>query len=130
MNSMLMSELHQSPAMARSAAQPWAWRLARHEVTTMKVATEPRWLRVKAGSVWITQVSAVTPAQAPDDIWLAAGQSMCLPAHTVWLLEAWQAAELSVVVPAPSPAPPCEPTLKRGWWSLFWARLSLAQQPS
>jgi Protein of unknown function (DUF2917) len=116
MKSMLMSDTHQSRVRSESAPKPWAWRLARHEATTLNASDEPRWLLVNSGSVWLTQVTAASAHQTPVDIWLAAGQSQRLPAGSTWVLEAWQPAELSLAVGgAQRPLP----ALRRGWRSLL-----------
>jgi hypothetical protein len=119
MSTLLMPALHQQPDRPASICQPWAWCMAGHEVTTLKASAEPRWLLVSAGSVWVTQVNTMTPGETPDDLWLAAGQSLCLPARSTWVLEAWKPAELSLAVRGGAPAQPATV----GWraW-LPWAR--------
>jgi hypothetical protein len=119
MSSLLMSALHQNPTRPGPASRPWAWCMARHEVSTLTATVEPRWLLVGTGSVWVTQVNTMTPGKVPEDIWLAAGQSLRLPARSTWLLEAWLPAELSLAVRGVAQAQPATV----GWraW-LVWAR--------
>jgi Protein of unknown function (DUF2917) len=116
MNSMPMSDLHQHPFQRGPVIAPWAWCLAAHEATTLRVTHEPRWLLVNAGSVWVTQVNAVSASESPPDIWLAPGHSLCLPAGTVWVLEAWEPAELSLAMRQVRPEPRA---FKRVWRGLF-----------
>jgi Protein of unknown function (DUF2917) len=117
MNSLLMPELHQNPVRTVVPARPWAWQLARHEATTLVAAPEPRWLLVTAGSVWVTQVTAATASDPPADIWLAPGQSLPLPPGSRWVMEAWQAAEVSLAMRVEPPTPRA---IKRGL--SFWRR--------
>jgi Protein of unknown function (DUF2917) len=122
MNSMLMSELHQSAKPGIPAARPWAWQLAAHDASTLQAAPEPRWLLVSTGSVWLTQVNAMSATALPIDIWLSAGQSLSLPAGTTWVLEAWQPAELSLAVHRAGRE---RRSFKRAWRGLFSWRQAL-----
>lgn len=96
MNSFIMTEPHQ-PKAADGA--PWSWSLAPRQARTVPAAAAPRWLRVDAGCVWVTQKRADAPA---EDLWLQTGDSLALPAGTAWIVEAWPRARLSLLQAAPS----------------------------
>jgi hypothetical protein len=123
MNSLLMSDVHQSQArpgpLADSIHKPWLWRLARHTATTLAAAPEPRWLLINRGSVWLTQVNAVAADELPPDIWLAAGQSLRLAPGSSWVLEAWEPAEMSLAVRSAGCRPGAVRRGWRGWRGLF-----------
>jgi Protein of unknown function (DUF2917) len=108
MTTHLIPKVHQTK-------QPGVQRLAAHEVSSLPVAAQPRCLWVQSGSVWVTQVKAVTDNDLPEDIWLASGQSLAMPAGSAWLLEAWQPAELCLTLPLPAP-------VKRRWRGFSWRR--------
>jgi hypothetical protein len=121
MNSLLMSDLHQSPVrsepLSHPIQKPWLWRLARHAATTLAAAPEPRWLLVNTGMVWVTQVSTVTAGDLPPDIWLATGQSLRLPPGSSWVVEAWEPAEVSLAVRGAARRPRAFTRGWRGWFS-------------
>jgi Protein of unknown function (DUF2917) len=100
-------------ANTHQIGRPGTQRLDAHQVSSLPVTAQTRWLSVHAGSVWVTQVKRVTSGTPPEDIWLAAGQSLAMPAGSAWLLEAWQAAEVCLTVPLPAP-------VKRGWGGFSW----------
>lgn len=111
MTSLFMTEPHQ-PRVSDEA--PWLWPLTPHQVRTLPPAAVPRWLRVDAGCVWVTQQRSDAPA---EDLWLQAGESLALPAGTAWIIEAWPQAQLSLLQAAPvfSRAAP---------WPKAWGRLA------
>jgi hypothetical protein len=90
MDKQLMTEAHQ--------AAPWDWALDMQQAATLLAAPAPRWLRVEEGRVWIT---AQRGDEHGPDIWLAAGESLALPAGTAWVVEAWPQARLSLLQAAP-----------------------------
>ena len=91
MNEQAMSSAHQT-------SSPWTWPLETHEAATLTAAPVARWLRVDVGSVWVT--AAATKGQA-EDIWLAPGESLALPAGSTWVVEGWPKARLSLLEQAP-----------------------------
>lgn len=119
MNTTPMSNAHQ-------AGEPWLWSLEAGAATTLAEQTQPRWLVVNQGRVWVTRRDSPAGVGA-DDIWLQAGQSLSLPAGTAWVIEAWPQARLSLLAPAPQ-------AVKRGvapgaltpiWRRLAWLSPSL-----
>ena len=44
-------------------------------------------------------------AEQSQDIWLTAGQSGLLPAGSVWVMEGWPQARLSLLMQAPTRVP-------------------------
>lgn len=95
MNPPLMTEPHQRVA---ATVAPWTWPLEPRQVRTLPAAGLPRWLRVDAGCVWVTQSRSDAPA---EDLWLQAGESLALPAGTAWVVEAWPRTQLSLLQAAP-----------------------------
>lgn len=87
-----MTEAHQS-------SQPWAFQLERRQAVTLRAETAPRWLRVDAGRVWITEREGSADS---EDIWLEAGQTLALPPGSAWVLEASPQAQLSLLQAAPA----------------------------
>ena len=110
MNLPLISNPHQSP---------WLWQLATHEVSTLDAEPQTRWLKVEEGSVWLTRRES--GIDRSDDIWLAAGESLVLPACSAWVLEAWPQARVSLLQQAPA-----RPAARRGGapWLAWFSRLS------
>ena len=88
MNTKLMSNPHQTGA-------PWMWQLQPQQATTLAAEAMPRWLQVESGCVWLTRANGIAQA---DDIWLAAGESVALPAGSEWVLEGWPQARLSLLL--------------------------------
>jgi Protein of unknown function (DUF2917) len=119
MKTVLMSKLHQNA----NPAAPWAWHLGAHQASTLAAARAPRWLRVEAGSLWVTQANANAGGPPPDDIWLEAGDSLKLPTGSAWVVEAQAPADVSLVLPSPAAAA----GVKRGWRGFSWARRGAAQ---
>jgi len=112
MKTSLMTEPHHLKA---TDGAPWSWSLAPSEVRTLPAATVPRWLRVDAGRVWVTERRRDAPA---EDLWLQAGESLSLPAGTTWIAEAWPQAQLSLLLA--QPAPTASAVSSRAWWQSTW----------
>ena len=124
-----------SPMSKVHHTQPWNWTLSERQVQTLPAAPVQRWLRVEEGCLWGTRRDS--HGQREDDVWLAAGESLALPAGSHWLLEAWPQARLSLLLQAPVPAAaapaggpgfsPAWRDLSRRWWrrSAGWMRFSV-----
>lgn len=91
MSSLPMSLSHQT-------AQPWAWRLAAREASTLAAAPLPRWLRVDSGRLWVT---AQDGGPHQPDLWLGPGDSLALPPGTAWVVEAAACTRASLLEAAP-----------------------------
>jgi hypothetical protein len=89
-----MKDVHQT------TSAPWRWPL--RGATLLPAADEGRWLRVRAGNVWLTRSEG--EAGLSDDVWLAAGQRQRLPAGSEWVIEAWPEAQLELLLAPPSAA--------------------------
>ncbi|MFO6420722.1 DUF2917 domain-containing protein [Hylemonella sp. W303a] len=92
MNIVSMTNMHQT-------AQPWQWALPPRTATRIAAGSQPRWLRVVEGRVWLTQ-SGAGEHSAQDrggDLWLAAGQRHCLPPGAEWVAEGWPQARIEVL---------------------------------
>ena len=118
MNQLLMSAPHQ--------IAPWDWTLDGRQAQTLNGAAAPRWLRVEDGCLWLTRRDS--HGQREDDLWLAAGESVALPAGSEWVLQAWPQARLSVLLEAPLTAA-SRPSggASRHWWRrpVGWLRFSV-----
>ncbi len=75
-----------------SAAQPITLRTGRHATV----------LKVERGMAWVTLPG--TASQAPQDLWLQAGQSLPLAAQQTLWVDGWPHAELSVQAAPRAPA--------------------------
>jgi hypothetical protein len=76
---------HRAAAQARVAAPaPWEWTLPSGQAARLRSAPRARWLRVVAGRVWLTRTGA---GPQGGDHWLAAGDSLLLPAGSDWVAE-------------------------------------------
>lgn len=82
-------------------AAPWQWRLDSRRAQRLPAVPALRWLAVEEGRVWLTR-SQSSP-QAPEDVWLSAGERMSLPAGSDWVAEGWPEARV-VVLQAPADA--------------------------
>lgn len=73
------------------------WTLEQGQALRMEIGPGERVLEVSEGRVWLTKSGAA--AQPATDIWLAAGESMSLPAGTEVVVEAWPQAQFQLLVP-------------------------------
>lgn len=55
---------------------------------TLPAAPVARRLRVEAGRAWITHTRPALGQPAADDLWLAAGDGLDLPAGSAWVVQA------------------------------------------
>ncbi|MBN9204467.1 DUF2917 domain-containing protein [Methylibium petroleiphilum] len=72
------------------------WRLVRGQTLRLQAARNTRWLRLREGRLWVTAQGRLG-GQIPEDWWLAAGQSLRLPAGTEVLAEGWSVASFEVL---------------------------------
>ncbi|ABM96246.1 hypothetical protein Mpe_A3293 [Methylibium petroleiphilum PM1] len=72
------------------------WRLVRGQTLRLQAARNTRWLRLREGRLWVTAEGRLG-GQIPEDWWLAAGQSLRLPAGTEVLAEGWSVASFEVL---------------------------------
>ncbi|WP_430418295.1 DUF2917 domain-containing protein [Methylibium petroleiphilum] len=72
------------------------WRLVRGQTLRLQAARNTRWLRLREGRLWVTAEGRLG-GQVPEDWWLAAGQSLRLPAGTEVLAEGWSVATFEVL---------------------------------
>lgn len=72
------------------------WRLVRGQTLRLQAARNTRWLRLREGRLWVTAEGRLG-GQVPEDWWLAAGQSLRLPAGTEVLAEGWSVASFEVL---------------------------------
>lgn len=72
------------------------WRLVRGQTLRLQAARNTRWLRLREGRLWVTAEGRLG-GQIPEDWWLAAGQSLRLPAGTEVLSEGWSVASFEVL---------------------------------
>lgn len=86
--------MHQSQE-SMSRAEP-VWRLGSGQTLRLQATRNARWLRLREGRLWVTAEGRLG-AQPPEDWWLAAGQSLRLPAGTEVLAEGWSAASFEVL---------------------------------
>ena len=114
MNALIMSNVHQTAAQAAGADTPWEWVLAPQQARTLAASAQPRWLQVTDGAVWLTRVHAAPRAAVcqaersgavdpAEDVWLQAGQTVALPAGSVWVAEGWPQARFSLLLQGPAP---------------------------
>jgi hypothetical protein len=76
--------------------------LARSRALRLAPSGQPRYLRVTGGRVWLTRSGA---GPEGEDIWLAEGDGLALPAHTEWVAEGWPEAQAVVVAEGPRKRP-------------------------
>lgn len=88
----------QPMSLSHQTTQPWAWRLAAREATTLAGAPQPRWLRVDSGRLWVT---ARDGGPHQPDLWLGPGDSLALPPGTAWVVEAVACTRASLLEAAP-----------------------------
>jgi hypothetical protein len=91
-----MHTLTMTPAWPDEAAAPWLWTLDTGRARRLRAAPVARWLWVREGRVWLTR-SQRTPEPPGEDIWLAPGQRLLLPAGSEWVAEGWPAARVLVL---------------------------------
>jgi hypothetical protein len=72
------------------------WGLVRGQTLRLQAARNTRWLRLREGRLWVTAEGRLG-GQIPEDWWLAAGQSLRLPAGTEVLAEGWSVASFEVL---------------------------------
>lgn len=88
-----MSMQQSQESMGRTDA---VWRLVRGQTLRLQAARNTRWLRLREGRLWVTAEGRLG-GQIPEDWWLAAGQSLRLPAGTEVLAEGWSVASFEVL---------------------------------
>jgi hypothetical protein len=86
--------------------------LARSRALRLAPSPERRCLRVTAGRVWLTRSGA---GPQGEDVWLAAGDGLPLPAGTEWVAEGWPEAQAELVADALTTAPSA--------WLADWTKL-------
>ena len=96
---------------------PFVWPLAPHQAQTLAADEHSRALWVHEGRVWLTGKCATG---TPQDVWLEAGQSHTLPAGSVWVVEAWPEARVSVLQAAQTVIKPRAVSS----WALPWRLLT------
>jgi hypothetical protein len=69
---------------------------ARAQSITLRTGRHASVLKVERGMAWVTLPA--TASQAPQDLWLQAGQSLPLAAQQTLWVDGWPHAELSVEV--------------------------------
>jgi hypothetical protein len=98
MNTSTMTQVHGSP-------KPGLLPLGHGQVTRLAAARDARLLWVQQGRVWATRTTANHAARGQaEDQWLAAGQTLALPAGSEWVIEPWPAAQVALMLAMPSPA--------------------------
>jgi hypothetical protein len=90
MNAALMMKTHE-------AGQPWAWSLAPGCAARIAAKRRARWLWVMEGRVWLTCNGAGSQGECSGDVWLNAGQGLCLPARSTWVIEGWPQAQVALL---------------------------------
>ena len=101
---------------AQHQSAPWDWTLRGREAQSLSAAPAPRWLRVEEGCLWLTRRDS--HGQRDDDLWLAAGESVALPAGSEWVVQAWPQARLSLLLAAPGQAAAAwRGASSQRWWS-------------
>lgn len=73
------------------------WRLPRGHAMRLHVDRGERWLRVRAGRVWLTAQGR--PGRPAEDLWLGPGDQVRLPRGASWVAEGWPDASFELVVP-------------------------------
>lgn len=111
--------------LAHQSAAPWLTRLGPGQVLSLPAQGGPRWLQVEQGCLWVTaarQSGPCVPAEA--DIWLQAGESLPMAAHSAWVVQAWPSAQVLIAQAAPTGARgPAQARLFSGWRMLLAAVL-------
>ena len=105
MNSPLMISVQQSESPV--------WRLRKGQSMRLEIGPGARHLRVREGRLWLTgDGDADAP---PEDVWLAPGDDVVLPAGAHIVAEGWPQASFELIVPPQA----CKATGRRGgaWWS-------------
>jgi hypothetical protein len=89
MDTTTMTNAHQTSALS----------LSRSRAARLAPSAQARHLRVTAGRVWLTRSGA---GPEGEDVWLSAGESLCLPAGTEWVAEGWPEARAELTGGAPT----------------------------
>lgn len=92
MNSQLMTSKQESTPAAHAL-----WALGGGEALRLDIGPGLRELQVTEGRLWLTREG--TPDSPPEDIWLAAGDSITLASGSQWVAEGWGATRFQLLVP-------------------------------
>lgn len=96
-----MNESHR-PAGCRAA---FDWCLPAGAAEALAAGARGCFVRVEDGALWLTRTlgrSALARGEQPADLWLAAGESLWLPAGSRWVLQAWPAARVRLLQAPPA----------------------------
>jgi hypothetical protein len=92
MNSQLMTTRQQSTPSSHAL-----WALDGGEALRLDIGPGERELHVTEGRLWLTREG--TPDSPPEDIWLAAGDSLALASGSQWVAEGWGSTRFQLLVP-------------------------------
>jgi hypothetical protein len=106
-----MSIQHQTERPSRLGNGQWA--LAGERAERIDAAREARWLVVRDGEVWLTRTLARGQA---EDIWLARGARVRLPAGSAWVAQGWPRARAELLLEPPPLSAARLSSLLRAWW--------------
>jgi hypothetical protein len=142
MTTELMNESHR----AASCGAAFDWCLPGGSAEALDAGPDGCFVRVEEGALWLTRTlgpAALARGEQPDDLWLAAGESLWLPAGSRWVLQAWPVARVRLLQAPPArhggsdgrarpegrSARPAALALQR-WapsaWPALWRRFSAA----
>ena len=110
-----------------ASARPWLWTLAPRRVQRLAPAGRARWLVLECGRVWLTR--SAHSLQTGDDVWLAPGDRLLLPAGSEWVAEAWPEARW-VLLEAPQRADGAGRAFGEAWRGLLQRWFSGAAPPA
>jgi len=91
----------------------WQWALAGERAERIEPAREARWLVVRDGEVWLTRTCQ---RGQPDDLWLARGERVRLPAGSAWVMQGWPSARVELLLEPPRFSAAGLSSLLRAWW--------------
>jgi len=90
MNQQLMTSKQESTPSAQ-------WAVAAGHALPLSIGPGERELHVTEGRLWLTREG--TLQSPPEDIWLAAGDSIALDSGSRWVAEGWGEARFQLLVP-------------------------------